>query len=477
MKLYFKSDYSKKSVVDIESREQSDVCRAIAKELVTFEPTCTVQVSCEELGSAAYQITTRSGTILVSETRNDFRFFGTPKYPHVYLTCVEYGENDYTGRDKNHYKFYELEQQGDEVIATYGRIGTSRGERFGERNCKYPLSMFWIKYEEKIAKGYKDKSDIYLSEEKGEEKPSIEALKPQPKKKTVAVKLFEQLKAFCKSHIERTCRSTRVTAGMIEESKRLLSELYKTTSVEEFNKILIELLAISPRRVAQVHELLAKDTEDFSEILSREEDLINAMEGVKSKEEPTETQPFADVTVKKTSEEDKAIIDNMLAPELKGKVTGTWKISSDKFNSRYEHYCKDNKITNTKLLWHGSRNENWLSIINNGLLLNPNAVITGKMFGNGIYFAPSCMKSWGYTSHYGARWTGGDSNVSYMGIYETAYGNPLKVQRAQHFTQAELVRNGKNCVHAERGAQLRNDEIVYYSESAMVLRYLVRFTT
>ena len=86
------------------------------------------------------------------------------------------------------------------------------------------------------------------------------------------------------------------------------------------------------------------------------------------------------------------------------------------------------------------------------------------------------MKAWGYTSHYGSYWARGNSDVAFMGIYETAYGNPKRVQYSHRFTQAELLREGKNCVHAERGAQLRNDEIVYYSESAMVLRYLVRFT-
>ena len=64
---------------------------------------------------------------------------------------------------------------------------------------------------------------------------------------------------------------------------------------------------------------------------------------------------------------------------------------------------------NKKLLWHGSRNENWMSIISNGLILNPNAVITGKMFGQGIYFAPKSRKSFGYTSYDGSYWARGNS--------------------------------------------------------------------
>jgi len=40
------------------------------------------------------------------------------------------------------------------------------------------------------------------------------------------------------------------------------------------------------------------------------------------------------------------------------------------------------------MFFHGSRNENWWNIIKNGLQLNPNAKITGKMLGHGIYLAP-----------------------------------------------------------------------------------------
>ena len=53
------------------------------------------------------------------------------------------------------------------------------------------------------------------------------------------------------------------------------------------------------------------------------------------------------------------------------------------------------------------------------------AIITGKMFGNGIYFAPSAAKSWGYTSARGTRWARGTSNTAFMALFATAYGNPV----------------------------------------------------
>ena len=67
-----------------------------------------------------------------------------------------------------------------------------------------------------------------------------------------------------------------------------------------------------------------------------------------------------------------------------------------------------------KFLWHGSKNENWLNILGTGLKLNPNATITGKMFGKGIYFAPSATKSAGYTSMTGSYWANGRSNRAFM---------------------------------------------------------------
>lgn len=92
-----------------------------------------------------------------------------------------------------------------------------------------------------------------------------------------------------------------------------------------------------------------------------------------------------------------------------------------------------------------------------------------------LYFAPSSMKSWNYTSYRGTHWAKGNSNTGIMGLYATAYGQPHDVTCAQKFTQKMLDSLGKNCIHAHAGSQLLNDEIVYYDEAAMVLNYIVEF--
>lgn len=136
-----------------------------------------------------------------------------------------------------------------------------------------------------------------------------------------------------------------------------------------------------------------------------------------------------------------------------------------------------------RLFWHGSRNPNWFSILQKGLLLNPDAVITGKMFGQGVYFAPSALKSWGYTSGKGACWTKGDSDTAFMALYATAYGKPYVVfdhndnWNGYSYKRLQSEHNGCNCVHAkaDRG-MLRNDEVIFYCEDQMTIRYICEFT-
>ncbi len=62
------------------------------------------------------------------------------------------------------------------------------------------------------------------------------------------------------------------------------------------------------------------------------------------------------------------------------------------------HNTSYQKLHNCKLLWHGSRLENFASILTNGLKINPgkNVIKTGSMFGNGLYFANFGKKSSGY---------------------------------------------------------------------------------
>jgi poly [ADP-ribose] polymerase len=71
-----------------------------------------------------------------------------------------------------------------------------------------------------------------------------------------------------------------------------------------------------------------------------------------------------------------------------------------------------------RLLYHGTRNGNWLSVLQDGLKIRPAGVpTTGSMFGSqAIYFANKARKSIGYTSLKGSCWAGGAEDRAYLAL-------------------------------------------------------------
>lgn len=89
-----------------------------------------------------------------------------------------------------------------------------------------------------------------------------------------------------------------------------------------------------------------------------------------------------------------------------------------RFQAKYED------TTNHQLLIHGSPICNWVSILKNGLMLDPSKLgvaITGKMFGYGIYWANSFSKSAQYCG--GFRGDRGKKETICLTLAEVALGN------------------------------------------------------
>jgi predicted DNA-binding WGR domain protein len=94
---------------------------------------------------------------------------------------------------------------------------------------------------------------------------------------------------------------------------------------------------------------------------------------------------------------------------------------------------------NLQLLFHGSSLCNWCSIFKNGLVLNGNdfgASITGKMFGNGVYFTNSSSKS--------AQYCGikkGSEGVICLLLSIVSLGNECKKIVSDPFINYELLKS------------------------------------
>ena len=402
-------------------------------------------------------------------------------YNPVYLIMVTAGANN-----NKYYRMYPSESS---FTVEYGRVGNG-----GFQTATYPISQWSKKYNEKIRKGYQDKTNLMAD--------LIIQDKPKTRKyidieNTSIAEIVGRLQRMAKQAISEnyTISSNKVTQAMVDEAQLILNELCIVNDIVAFNKRLIELFFVIPRKMSNVADYLPKEKSDFGKIIQAEQDLLDVMKGQVVQNIVFENNNDEVVENNFTILDEMGLsfseVDNLDIIKIKsalgqcsGQYRNAWKIENQKTQSRFSSFVKEEGEICTKLLWHGSRNENWWSIINAGLVLKPtNAVITGKMFGHGTYFATKARKSVGYTSLSGSYWARGSSNTAFMGLYDVAYGKPFNVYSFDpkfynlNYNELQRYLSGSHCLHAHEGSMLKNDEIIVYREDQTTIKYLVEITS
>ena len=387
----------------------------------------------------------------------------------------------------NNNKYYNLFPKGDQFRVEYGRVDATKTTTY------YPMSKWDAQIKSKLKKGYQDVTD--LKKDLVEEISSANPESPYREIENAAVKaIVEKLQSLARETIRKnyTVKASAVTQDMVNEAQKIIDSLANSNGdVKEFNDILLKLFTVIPRKMGNVRDYLANDSDDFAKIISQEQDLLDVMRGqiyVKPDVEPTTTVEKKQQTIleelglviEEATRDDVALIKTLMK-ESADKFRKAWRVTNVKTQERFDKFVKGNNIKDTRLLFHGSRSENFWSIIKTGLVLRPtNAVITGKMFGYGVYYAPKCAKSIGYTSLSGSYWAHGGNNTAYMALFDVAYGTPYDVYNFDSkyynldYNKLQQFKPGANCLHAhaDRG-MLRNDEIVVYKEDQMTIKYLI----
>lgn len=130
------------------------------------------------------------------------------------------------------------------------------------------------------------------------------------------------------------------------------------------------------------------------------------------------------------------------------------------------------KVGNVKLLWHGTRMFNVLSILKRGFVL-PDQLstvqTTGAMYGSGLYFSANSTKSLNYSYGY---WDGGrrDTNC-YMFLVDVAMGKEYIPSYS-----GNGKKSGYDSCWAKPGQSgVINDEQIVYRTSQANIRYLIEF--
>lgn len=393
---------------------------------------------------------------------------------------------------QNNNKYYHMIQSSDDMFdVLYGRIGAS------EQRASYPMSQWNKKYNEKIRKGYVDTTHL-------REKKSIpgqpDEYKPIPDDSVRKLIAFLRTAAADTVKANYRIAASAVSKAMIREAQDIINSLVSMRTMSEFNEALLSLFTVLPRKMNNVSNyLLSTDTQaERVKIIDREQKLLDVMSSQVDDSPQTDTQtpaPQHDMTIleafhlkmEPATVEDIELIKKELG-ECAGMFYKAWRVTNEETEKAFQAHVKEHKITKQKrkLFWHGSRTENWWGILRTGLRLRPTNVVTnGKMFGMGTYFAPKARKSVGYTSLSGSYWTRGNSRYGFLALFDTAYGKPWIPDGTEtsfgsmNYKRLQDVCAGADCLHARAGVSynggvpLRNDEIIFYKECQMTIRYLV----
>ena len=152
------------------------------------------------------------------------------------------------------------------------------------------------------------------------------------------------------------------------------------------------------------------------------------------------------------------------------KLKRVYVLSNDVKQTEYKATAA--RLGNERQLWHGTRAHNVLSILKGGLIIPTSAggyTITGRMFGDGIYFSDQSSKSLNYA--YGYWGGGGRQSNCFMLLADVAMGKEYTPDRPMQRLPA-----GYDSMFAKGGRSgVQNNEMIVYKLNQAHLSYLCEF--
>jgi poly [ADP-ribose] polymerase len=389
-----------------------------------------------------------------------------------------------TGDNNN--KFYYMTPMGDEFEAEWGRIGVT------STKTRYPISKWKSQYNSKINKGYKDVTNL------------VKVTKSSSTHKSIADKqiaqLFDRLMNFAKKSVtdNYTISSEAVTQIQVHEAQDLLNSLTSMAVVgstkQMLNDLFLELYAVIPRRMNKVQNFLVQvdvktqdDLQKVRTMIDNEQKTLDVMAGQVSigATDATNTVPDSTIldslgiTVESVTDTDVQLIKKMMGFSDAQEFRAAYRVSHKESRDRFTNFMGTASNKKIELFWHGSRNENWISILQAGLKIRPaNAILTGAMFGNGIYYADKYRKSANYTSLNGSHWARGTQNSAFLALLDVHVGKQYEITKhsseCYNLNAEKLKKKGEyHSVFARSGYDLINNEYIVYTPNQSTIKYLV----
>lgn len=407
----------------------------------------------------------------------------------------------------NNNKFYELKLEDDgSVIARYGRVGVEgKIENKGQGEHTFETVA-----RQKRAKGYKP-VDIALAvkDEKGKTQHSLaevakrDLIANDPTLSMLIERLAainaHQLMAATGGQITIQNGQVRTPVGLVtlasvHTAKQVLVKLQqmvdkRKTALAPYNESLEQYLTLVPQKVPHMRGWGPTFFTDHTSFI-RQNDLLEQLESSlktledeaktavpdEQEEKPLERMfgySIRAVSDKKLFERINKIYKSQINPmhaSSRLKLKNVYELVNDDISRRYDVMSK--KVGNARELWHGTRACNVLSILKGGLIIprsGGNFTITGRMFGDGLYFSDQSSKSLNYA--YGYWGHGPKDNNCFMFLCDVAMGKEYIPS-----SSGNGQKSGYDSCFAKAGKSgvLNNEMIVYHLDQARP-RYLCEF--
>lgn len=382
----------------------------------------------------------------------------------VYLVMVD--------PKNNNNKWYKIEKINDtEILCTYGRIQES-----AQQSKIYPLSKYESVYKQKVKKGYTD--NTYLLLEGSAESKNIATHTDKPEVKEFLNFINTNTRNVVQSALSVDINS--VTEKQVDESKNVMldiSSAIMNKDVDNANDLLVRQFTIIPRFIPRsgfASFIFSEyDEEKNKLLLEKEYELLDQLSTIitnKDKSVNTTSNNIFELEYLNTK---------YLVNKYNSGLVSDYKDSKVRKIYRVHHSVTSNyNLENSRLLWHGSSNANWLSILTNGLQVRPPGIpTTGSMFGNGLYFAELSQKSVGYTSYTGSYWARGNDKSAILALYNVGLGKVKINETGQSMYIEDVTKQGYNSLHCygrqkNRNSRLWNDEIIIPKSNQCNVAYL-----
>lgn len=405
----------------------------------------------------------------------------------------------------NHNKFYEIRlEENDEVLVRYGRV---------DGGCQHASKGFGVAAFEraaraKKAKGYRE-VDVVVKDEGGKVQRTLSEVAKRDiiGNDPVMTELMERLVRMNRHQLMAasggriTIEDGKVktpvgliTMGNVQSAKAVLQQLERMVSADQhytdaYLTLLNDYLTLVPQKVPSRGQwgptFFSAHTsfQNQSDLLEQLESSLEGLERLEKEKEGESDQlpqerlfaysikPVSDPNTLKQIERLFRAQTNARHASSHLRLKTVYEMSNPQAEEIYGQ-VRD-RVGNEMKLWHGTRACNLLSILKTGLIVPKssagNFTITGRMFGDGLYFSDQSTKALNYS--YGYWGHGQKDHNCFMFLCDVAMG--------KMYTPAGSG-NGKkkgydSCFARAGKSGVVNNEMIVYDIYQARLRYLCEF--